>query len=243
MPYYYTDVQRFHDKFGLATPEAFRFLPQDLHVFRVKFLEEEYQEYVDSCKSQKLGQAIDALLDLVYVCCGTLLLHGVSPAEFDNIVIDEDDIFDVATHTFSSSGETYKAKPHFLSPAVNAAFTYHLGELINKYALAHADTWSFPFNTMNDAYSIDNQKPLEAREHDIKKYLGALYLSCLAGADLMGMPIEMWDEMWDDVQRANMAKERVLKAEDSKRGSTWDVRKPPGWVGPRTEEILQKWLA
>jgi hypothetical protein len=44
----------------------------------------------------------------------------------------------------------------------------------------------------------------------------------------------------DAVQKANMAKVRVAKAEDSKRGSTFDVRKPEGWVGPeaRLEEIL-----
>jgi predicted HAD superfamily Cof-like phosphohydrolase len=56
----------------------------------------------------------------------------------------------------------------------------------------------------------------------------------------MGVTPGMWHAGMDAVQKANMAKVRVARAEDSKRGSTFDVRKPEGWVGPeaRLEEIL-----
>lgn len=46
---------------------------------------------------------------------------------------------------------------------------------------------------------------------------------------IMGLP---WDKLWDEVQRANMTKMRATSAEDSKRKSSLDVIKPPGWVGP-----------
>ena len=47
---------------------------------------------------------------------------------------------------------------------------------------------------------------------------------------MMGLP---WEKLWNEVQRANMAK-RLAKPDgsDSKRGSPLDVVKPPGWVGP-----------
>lgn len=45
-------------------------------------------------------------------------------------------------------------------------------------------------------------------------------------AVLMGLP---WDALWEEVQRANMSKER---GPTSKRGSPIDVRKPAGWRAP-----------
>lgn len=53
----------------------------------------------------------------------------------------------------------------------------------------------------------------------------------LGTAVMLGLP---WDVLWADVQRANITKERGV----THRGHAIDVRKPAGWVGPRTEEIL-----
>lgn len=56
-------------------------------------------------------------------------------------------------------------------------------------------------------------------------------------AQMLGLP---WQELWDDVQRANMTKERAAAdGSNSKRGSSFDVVKPEGWVGPETHEILE----
>ena len=52
-----------------------------------------------------------------------------------------------------------------------------------------------------------------------------------------------WQECWDEVQRANMTKERVLAGgvdSRSKRGHTLDVVKPEGWTGPQLLPILRK---
>jgi predicted HAD superfamily Cof-like phosphohydrolase len=51
-------------------------------------------------------------------------------------------------------------------------------------------------------------------------------------AVMLGLP---WDCLWDDVQRANMAKERGI----THRGHAVDVKKPKGWVGPKGSEILE----
>lgn len=51
-------------------------------------------------------------------------------------------------------------------------------------------------------------------------------------ANLLNLP---WDELWDDVQRANMAKERGV----GKRGNLVDCIKPAGWVPPKTQAILE----
>lgn len=55
----------------------------------------------------------------------------------------------------------------------------------------------------------------------------------LGTAAMMGLP---WGELWDDVQRANMAKVRGV----GKRGNLEDVVKPPGWAPPNGSAILRK---
>lgn len=63
------------------------------------------------------------------------------------------------------------------------------------------------------------------------------------GTALMhGVSPALWKELWEDVQRANMTKERATSAEDSrsKRGHSLDVVKPEGWVGPDGTAILRK---
>jgi predicted HAD superfamily Cof-like phosphohydrolase len=50
-------------------------------------------------------------------------------------------------------------------------------------------------------------------------------------AVMLGLP---WPELWDDVQRANMAKVRGV----GKRGHKVDCVKPAGWVPPQTIDIL-----
>jgi predicted HAD superfamily Cof-like phosphohydrolase len=59
-------------------------------------------------------------------------------------------------------------------------------------------------------------------------------------AHMMGLP---WDELWADVQRANMAKVRAESADQSKRGTTYDVVKPAGWVPPQGARILERFTA
>ena len=48
-------------------------------------------------------------------------------------------------------------------------------------------------------------------------------------------------ELWNDVQNSNMVgKERVTSLDNAtKRGSTFDVRKGPNWVGPMGKNIIE----
>lgn len=56
-------------------------------------------------------------------------------------------------------------------------------------------------------------------------------------AHLLGLP---WFALWSAVQNANMAKQRAVTAEESARGSTFDVIKPPGWQPPNIEMVLER---
>ena len=59
--------------------------------------------------------------------------------------------------------------------------------------------------------------------------LGAAYLS--------GLP---FNEGFKRVHEANMKKVRALRTEDSKRGSTYDIVKPAGFVAPTLTDLIRK---
>ena len=125
----FTDVGDFHRKFGLATsdtkagPSPYN---DELLDFRIRFMHEELDEFVEGLEENDDAKMFDALLDLVYVAMGT--------------------------------------------------------------------------------------------------------------AHLLGYP---WEIGWNAVQAANMKKQRAAAdGSDSKRGSSFDVVKPPGWAPPDIEKVL-----
>lgn len=136
------DIEEFHKRFGLEYTGKPRCLPVELLLFRQGFMREELDEY-DACTGMalailkgdvppnhdlrhELADALDSLVDLVYVALGTAYLHG----------------------------------------------------------------------------------------YDFR-------------------------EAWRRVHEANMKKVRVERIEDSKRGSTFDVVKPPGWQPPSHYDLVQ----
>lgn len=58
-------------------------------------------------------------------------------------------------------------------------------------------------------------------------------------AVMMGLP---WQLLWDEVQRKNMQKVKVLSAQDSKRGHAFDIKKPEGWTPPDIERLLEQFV-
>lgn len=122
------DVHDFHDKFRLLYEGPPKTLGDELLDFRVKFMQEELDEYAEGAAEGDLEKQLDAIIDLIYVALGTLLLQGMLPA---------------------------------LAPG------------------------------------------------------------------------------WNRVHYANMAKVRTERAEDSKRGSTFDVTKPEGWTPPTHADLIE----
>jgi len=59
----------------------------------------------------------------------------------------------------------------------------------------------------------------------------------LGTAHFLGLP---WEQIWNEVHRANMRKVRATSPEESSRASASDVIKPPGFVPPDLEEILER---
>src|SRR3972149_1609920 len=61
-----------------------------------------------------------------------------------------------------------------------------------------------------------------------------LVVVALGTAQLHSLP---WNELFIEVQRANMSKQRGMK---STRGWSSDLVKPDGWIAPRIFDVIQK---
>lgn len=71
-------VQAFHEAFGLGmkhTPTAN--LDVNKNLLRYKLMREENEEYLDAANNKDLVEVADALGDMLYILCGTIIEHGM----------------------------------------------------------------------------------------------------------------------------------------------------------------------
>ncbi len=82
-------VKKFHKSFGLTineTPKAS--LGNDINLLRYKLMREENEEYLEAAQNNDLVEVADALGDMLYILCGTMISHGMQDkieAVFDEI--------------------------------------------------------------------------------------------------------------------------------------------------------------
>lgn len=71
-------VHEFHTAFGLGiknTPTAD--LGEDKNLLRYKLMREENEEYLEAANNNDLVEVADALGDMLYILCGTIIEHGL----------------------------------------------------------------------------------------------------------------------------------------------------------------------
>ena len=82
-------VKKFHQAFGLGIadqPKAS--LGKDKNQLRYELMKEENEEYLEAAMNDDLVEVADALGDMLYILCGTMLEHGMQnkiEAVFDEI--------------------------------------------------------------------------------------------------------------------------------------------------------------
>lgn len=95
-----------------------------------------------------------------------------------------------------------------------------------------ADLREFRINTMFE--EVEEYTDAVGLEDQFDALIDLVYFA-LGTAYLHGFP---FDEGWRRVHEANMRKVRATRAEDSKRNSTHDVVKPPGWSPPSLTDLI-----
>lgn len=71
-------VELFHRSFGLGISQAPRAsLGPDKNRLRFNLMDEENKEYFEAAQKNDLVEVADALGDMLYILCGTILEHGM----------------------------------------------------------------------------------------------------------------------------------------------------------------------
>lgn len=71
-------VSQFHEAFSITNNTEPTLLLSEKDVqLRYELIREENEEYLEACKNGDLTEIADALGDLLYILCGTILRHGL----------------------------------------------------------------------------------------------------------------------------------------------------------------------
>lgn len=70
-------VKKFHESFKIKNGKRNEILSTKEALLRFKLMEEENLEYIEACEKKDIVQIADALGDMLYILCGTILKHGL----------------------------------------------------------------------------------------------------------------------------------------------------------------------
>jgi len=71
-------VRTFHDAFGIPNgTKPNGAVGAETHMLRYKLMREENEEYLEAAEQGDLVEVADALGDMLYILCGTILSHGL----------------------------------------------------------------------------------------------------------------------------------------------------------------------
>ncbi len=71
-------VKQFHEAFGLGSSETPRgTLGDAVNLLRFNLMKEENEEYLEAVQNNDIVEIADALGDMLYILCGTIIEHGL----------------------------------------------------------------------------------------------------------------------------------------------------------------------
>lgn len=71
-------VELFHTSFGLGVSKTMKAdLGREKNLLRFNLMDEENKEYFEAANANDLVEVADALGDMLYILCGTILEHGM----------------------------------------------------------------------------------------------------------------------------------------------------------------------
>jgi predicted HAD superfamily Cof-like phosphohydrolase len=131
-------------------------------------------------------------------------------------------------------GLEYVGKPRILEP--------ELFDFRSKFIREEFEEWETEQEGLVEALTSDDGKPDHRRiAMGLHQQLDALVdlTYVVLGAAYLQFGPTIFHEAWKRVQAANMAKVRAETADQSKRGSTFDVVKPEGWMPPDHHDLVK----
>ena len=134
---------------------------------------------------------------------------------------------------------TYEGKPRQLPEDLQSFRNLFLEEELTEYQgavrqIEYLRSWQKAIKTEDAGHTLNNQT-IRAFEQALDGLVDLVYVA-LGTAYLHGFD---FNEAWRRVHTANMLKVRAENSAVSKRGSTHDVVKPPGWNAPDHYDLVK----
>lgn len=124
-------VKKFHEVYGLGineTPTAS--LGKTKNNLRFNLMKEENEEYLQAANANDLVEVADALGDMLYILCGTMIEHGMQDkieAVFDEIQKSNmSKLGEDGKPIYREDGKVLKG-PHYFKPDIKQFFKKELG--------------------------------------------------------------------------------------------------------------------
>lgn len=115
-------------------------------------------------------------------------------------------------------------------------FNRKFGLPVNSRELfAHASWLDYRMKFLLEELAETMQAVEDKDLHEVLDGLVDIMYVAVGTAVSLGLPIE---EAWNRVHKANLEKVRVEAPEQSKRKSSFDLVKPPGWKRPVFDDLL-----
>ncbi|CAH0336235.1 hypothetical protein FVB9288_01919 [Flavobacterium sp. CECT 9288] len=119
-------VKQFHSAFNLGFHDApVVNLGEKKHLLRYNLMKEENEEYLEAVQNNDLVEIADALGDMMYILCGTIIAHGLQDkmeAVFDAIQLSNMSKLNTdGTPIYREDGKVMKG-PNYFKPDFSNIF-------------------------------------------------------------------------------------------------------------------------
>jgi len=126
-------VKIFHEVFLIGNEERLKTdVDESTFLLRHKLMQEENEEYLEACKNEDIIEIADALGDMLYIWCGTVLKHGMQDIIGD--IFDEiqksnmSKLDESGKPIFREDGKVLKGANYF-KPNIKKIIEKHVGSL------------------------------------------------------------------------------------------------------------------
>jgi len=126
-------VKKFHEVFLIGNEDKLKAnIDESTYLLRHRLMQEENQEYLEACEAGDMVEIADALGDLLYIWCGTVLKHGMQDVIgeiFDEIQRSNMSKLDENNQPiFREDGKVMKG-PNYFKPNIKGILEKHVGSL------------------------------------------------------------------------------------------------------------------
>jgi predicted HAD superfamily Cof-like phosphohydrolase len=126
-------VKKFHEVFLIGNEDKLKAnVDESTYLLRHRLMQEENQEYLEACEAGDMVEIADALGDLLYIWCGTVLKHGMQDVIgeiFDEIQRSNMSKLDENNQPiFREDGKVMKG-PNYFKPNIKGILEKHVGSI------------------------------------------------------------------------------------------------------------------